>query len=88
MNKINVPAICLFIYTAVFAWSAYRPLDFNVWYVEALTSFVSVLILIVLYIKNIRFTNLAYMFAAVLPIMHVIGAHYTFAAVPLIGLII
>ncbi len=82
MNKINVPALCLSIYAIVFAWSAYKPLDFNVWYVEALTSFVSVLILIVLYFKNIKFSNLAYLLATILPVMHVIGAHYTFAAVP------
>lgn len=80
--KFNLPTLCLAIYVLVLAWSAYQPTDFNVWYVEAITSFIPVLILAVLYFKKIRFTNLAYILATVLPVMHVIGAHYTFAAVP------
>lgn len=81
-NFEKLPHVLLGIYSLVFAWSAYKPIDFNVWYVEAITSAISVAILIVMYYKNIRFSNLAYALAAVLPIMHVIGAHYTFASVP------
>jgi putative membrane protein len=78
----SIPCFLLGIYLIVFMWSAYKPVDFNVWYVEAATSAISVLILVIMYYKNIRFSNLAYTLAAVLPIMHVIGAHYTFANVP------
>ena len=80
--KKNIPCLLLGLYIAVFAWSAYKPTFHDVWLVEAITSAVPVLILIVLYIRKVRFSNLAYVLASVLPIMHVIGAHYTFAAVP------
>lgn len=82
MKKIKLPLALLLIYTLVFIWSAYKPIYFNVWYVEAITSFVPVAILLFLYFKQIRFSNTAYVLASVLPIMHVIGAHYTFAEVP------
>jgi len=83
LNKSNlVPVSLLLAYVLVFIWSAYKPVDFSVWKVEALTSAIPVFILIVLYFKNIRLSSLAYLLAAVLPIMHVIGAHYTFANVP------
>lgn len=80
--KKNIPCLLLGLYIAVFAWSAYKPIFHDVWVVEAITSAVPVLILVVLYIRKVRFSNLAYVLASVLPIMHVIGAHYTFAAVP------
>lgn len=83
MKKNNfVPGFLLALYAIVFSWSAYKPKYFDVWWVEALTSFIPVAILIFLYFKKIRFSNFAYVLMAVLPIMHVIGAHYTFAEVP------
>lgn len=78
----KTPAILLIIYAIVFIWSAINPVDRAVWIVEALTSLVPVVILIILYFKKIRLSSLAYILMAVLPIMHVIGAHYTFAEVP------
>jgi putative membrane protein len=81
-NFEKLPYILLGIYSLVFIWSAYKPADFNVWYVEAITSAIPMFILALMYYKKIRFSNLAYTLAAVLPIMHVIGAHYTFANVP------
>jgi putative membrane protein len=35
-----------------------------------------------MYVRNIRFSPLAYILMTILPIMHAIGAHYTFANVP------
>lgn len=70
------------IYVIVFIWSAINPVDREVWVVEAITSFIPVLILIIFYVKNVRFSNLAYIMMAFLPVMHVVGAHYTFANVP------
>lgn len=80
VNK--VPVILLAFYLAALVWSAYKPVDYAVWQVEAVTSLLPVLILVILYIKGIRFSNVAYFLAAVLPVLHVIGAHYTFANVP------
>ena len=54
----------------------------EVWIVEALTSLIPIIILWVLYIKKIRFSNLAYLLMAIFPMMHIIGSHYTFAEVP------
>lgn len=82
MKNHKIPLTLLAIYAVVFIWSAINPIDREVWVVEAITSFIPVLILGILYIKNIRVSNLAYILMAFLPVMHVIGAHYTFANVP------
>jgi putative membrane protein len=81
-KSVRVPFVLLLVYILVFLWSSYKTIDFSVWKVEAITSAMPVFILLVLYFKNIRLSNLAYTLASVLPIMHVIGAHYTFANVP------
>jgi putative membrane protein len=78
----KTPIIALTIYVIIFIWSAVNPVDKGVWVVEAITSLIPVVLLVVLYIKKIRLSPLAYILLAVLPIMHVIGAHYTFAEVP------
>jgi len=78
----KIPVTLLVIYLIVFAWSGYNPVDYDVWVVEAITSVIPVLILGVLYFYKIRSTTLGYMLAFILPVMHVIGAHYTFANVP------
>lgn len=82
MKKEWIPAILLWIYTLVFIRSGIQPIDKSVWIVEALTSLIPVIILSILYTKKIRFSNLGYILMSFLPIMHIIGAHYTFAEVP------
>ncbi len=82
MKKNIFPAVLLFIYFIIFIWSGINPTDRAVWYVEAVTSFIPVAILLILYFKNIRMSNLAYFLMAIFPIMHIIGAHYTFSEVP------
>jgi putative membrane protein len=81
MNKI-VALICLILYSGIATWSAINPIDRTTWLIEFLTSAVPVLILVILYIKKIRFSSWGYILMTVLPVMHVIGAHYTFANVP------
>lgn len=76
------PLFLLLIYICVFVWSAINPIDFPVWKVEAITSAVSVILLIILYLFKVRLSNLAYLMCFVFPVMHIIGAHYTFANVP------
>jgi putative membrane protein len=78
----NIPKALFFVYLAVLVWSGFSPNDRAVWYVEAATSLVPVAILAILYWKGIRLSNSAYVLMAVFPIMHAIGAHYTFAEVP------
>jgi putative membrane protein len=82
MKSEKLPIYLLAIYGIVFVWSAINPIDRGVWVVEAITSFIPVLILAILFVRKIRFSNTAYVLMAFLPIMHVIGAHYTFANVP------
>src|SRR5574343_217922 len=78
----NPPYIFLALYFIIFIWLAINPVDNNVSYIEAITSFIPVLILFILYIKNIRLSNTAYVLMSIFPILHIIGAHYTFALVP------
>lgn len=82
-NKSIIPLIILLTYIILFIWSSINPpAGFDVFIVEAITSIVTPLILLILYIKNIRFSNTAYILASIFPLMHIIGAHYTFTAVP------
>jgi putative membrane protein len=81
MNK-KVALICLILYSCVAAWSAINPVDKGTRLIEFITSVIPVLMLAILYIKKIRFSSLGYILMTILPIMHVIGAHYTFANVP------
>jgi putative membrane protein len=82
MKNHKVPLILLAIYAVVFIWSAINPVDREVWVVEAITSFIPVLILFICYVMKIRVSNFAYILMTFLPVMHVIGAHYTFSEVP------
>lgn len=76
------PILLLAIYVLVFIWSAIRPVDVSVWRVEAVTSAIPVVIFIILYFLRIRISNLGYCLVIIFPILHIIGAHYTFANVP------
>lgn len=78
----KTPKVLLVLYALVFLWSAYMPTDRAVWVVEALTSLIPVVILAILYWRKVRLSPLAYVLLSVFPIMHIIGAHYTFAEVP------
>lgn len=81
-NKKIIPLLCLLAYLLVTIWSGIRPLVWDVRLVEILTSAIPVLILVIMYMRWIRFSNTAYILMSILPIMHAIWAHYTFANVP------
>jgi putative membrane protein len=70
------------IYVVLFAVLAINPVDRATWFAENLTVWIIVSILLVLYIRNIRFSNTAYAFMFVLIYLHTIGGHYTFSQVP------
>ena len=82
MKYLNLKTILLLAYIMLFIWSAINPIDFNVWWVEALTSLIPVVLLIILYFRKIKFSNFGYILAFIFPAMHIIGSHYTFALVP------
>lgn len=76
------PHILLVAYIVEFIVLAISPVDRAVWLTENLTVLPIVVILAVMYMRNIRLSNLSYFFMSILIYMHTIGGHYTFALVP------
>jgi len=70
------------IYAVLFLILAIAPLDRMTWFVENLTVWIIVGVILILYWKNIRFSKTAYALMFVLIYLHTIGGHYTFAEVP------
>jgi putative membrane protein len=77
-----VPAILLTGYIALFIWGAITPYDRATWWVENVPIVGVVATLVVLYVRGVRFSPLAYLLMAVLPYWHTVGGHYTFERVP------
>lgn len=61
---------------------AVAPFDRATWFVENLTVWIIVGVLLVLYRCGIRFSHTSYLLMSVLIFLHTIGGHYTFAEVP------
>ena len=76
------PAMLFAGYVALFVWGAIGPYDRATWWAENIPIVAIVAALVVLYVRGIRFSPLAYALMAVLPYMHTIGGHYTFERVP------
>lgn len=70
------------VYGVLFLILAINPIDRPTWFVENLTVWIILGVIFFLYVKNIRFSNIAYLFMFVLIYLHTIGGHYTFALVP------
>ena len=77
-----VPAILLAGYVALFIWGAIGPYDRATWWAENIPIVAVVATLVVLYVRGVRFSPLAYALMAVLPYWHTVGGHYTFERVP------
>jgi putative membrane protein len=77
-----VPAILLTGYIALFIWGAINPYDRATWWVENVPIVGVVATLVVLHVRGVRFSPLAYLLMAVLPYWHTVGGHYTFERVP------
>ena len=78
--------ICLFIYFAVFIWSAINPKDYFTWFLEVTPAMIALLILVFTYNK-FRFTPLVYVLILIHCIILMVGGHYTYAQVPLFDFI-
>lgn len=76
------PAFCLVAVLAVFIWSMIGPYDWPTWVMETLPVMIAVPILLVTR-KKFPLTNLSYGLIAVHAVILIIGAHYTYARVPL-----
>jgi len=70
------------IYFFLFLVLAINPVDRPTWFVENLTVWIIIAVILVLYAKYVRFSNTAYALMFVLIYLHTIGGHYTFAEVP------
>ena len=73
--------VCLFIYFAVFIWSAINPKDYFTWFLEVTPAMIALLILVFTYNK-FRFTPLVYALILIHCIILMVGGHYTYAQVP------
>jgi putative membrane protein len=80
--KKYIPHILLGLYVMEFIALSFHPYDRAVWRTENLTVLPIALVLVILYIRGIRFSNISYVLMSVLIYMHTVGGHYTFALVP------
>jgi putative membrane protein len=69
-------------YAVLFVVLAFNPVDRPTWFAENLTVWIIVGVILILYARHIRFSNLAYALMFVLIYLHTIGGHWTFALVP------
>ena len=70
------------VYAVLFTVLAIDPINRSVWFAENLTVWIILSVILFLYWRGIRFSNVAYGFMFVLIYLHTIGGHYTFALVP------
>lgn len=75
------PMMLAAVLTAVIAWSAYKPAEWGVWWME-MSWVLGVFALLAFTYRRFRFSNLAYALVFLWLVMHTVGAHYTFEHVP------
>ena len=78
----RIPHVLLASYVVLFIWGAIAPYDRTVWWVENVPIVLVVVSLVVLHMRGVRFSALAYILMSILPYWHTIGGHYTFERVP------
>lgn len=69
-------------YAVLFTVLAFNPVDRSTWFVENLTVWILLVIILGFYAKGIRFSSVSYVLMFVLIYLHTIGGHWTFAQVP------
>jgi putative membrane protein len=77
-----MPVLLWLLVAAVATWSAIAPKDRFTWWLEALPA-LAVLVLLPALRGRFRLTTLAYLLVAAHAIVLLVGAHYTYAEVPL-----
>ena len=78
----RLPILLFALYLVEFAVLAVNPVSRGTWISENVTVLCIVVPLVWMYLRNVRFSNAAYLFMAVLIFLHTIGGHYMFAQVP------
>src|SRR5512135_2502583 len=82
MKTINEPLILLILGAALLALTAIHPHDYPTWLLETFPIFIAVPVLAATY-KSYTLTPLAYRLVFVHALILMLGAHYTYAEVPL-----
>ena len=82
MEKQKILITLLSTYLVLFGILAIHPIDRMTWFVENLTVWIILAVIIGLYFARVRFSVIAYIMMSVLIFLHTIGGHYTFALVP------
>ncbi len=80
--KSYFPHLLLGAYTAWAIVFSISPYSRDVWYAEMIPILGIVVLLVMGYIKGVRFSNLAYLLMSVLLFLHTYGAYYTFERAP------
>jgi putative membrane protein len=76
------PYILLSVYISWAIAFSLAPYSRDVWYAEMIPIFGIVLFLVVLFVRGVRFSNLAYFLMSILLFLHTYGAYYTFELAP------
>lgn len=88
MKSANVPSRPIqawlwgLIFLCILVWSAYQPKDTLTWFLEALPAILAAIILLATR-RRFPLTPLAYQLILIHAIILLVGAHYTYAQVPL-----
>lgn len=72
----------LAVYGVLFLVLAIHPVDRMTWFVENLTVWIILAVILGLFVSGVRFSRIAYVLMFVLIYLHTIGGHWTFALVP------
>ena len=78
----RAPVTLLLVVAVALVWSSIGPKDRTTWWLEVLPIFIAVPLLLLTY-RRFPFTTLAYVLIAVHALVLTLGAHYTYAEVPL-----
>ena len=78
----NIPYILLAIVLLVMVWSGVNPLERATWFAEIIPGLTALIVFTILHVKY-GFSNLTCFLASIGFITQSIGAHYTFAQVPI-----
>jgi len=76
-----IPLFLTIFIAALIVWSGINPSDRAVWYAEIIPVSAVFIALIATY-RRFRFSNTAYVLMSMWMLLHMVGAHYTFANVP------